>query len=116
MCPLLLRYAFQPDALPVKREAARFDNVGRIERHENVVTRAGDRARAGILEAILKLETQRIPGNGRSSLGLGRGAVAIGPGGIETDLHLGSRLLDGQLKDSPAAEKLIVSILAGPTS
>src|SRR5213075_1790488 len=88
--PLPLPCAFQSHVLAVEGEAALIGDVRRIDRDENVVAGTRDRADAGILEVVLKLESQLISGNGCPSFGFGRGAVAIGPSGVETYLDRAS--------------------------
>src|SRR5438874_4625424 len=103
----LLRYAFQPHVLAVKGEAAGFDDVRGIDRHDDVVAGTRDSTGAGILERVLELESHRVSRNGRGSFGFGRGAVAVDPGSIKADLHLTSGLLDAQLKHRAPAEKFL---------
>ena len=111
----LFRDALQPHVLAIEGEAARLDNMCRIDRYEDVVAGPRNRAGSGILKRILELKSQRVPGNAGRSFRFRRGAVAIDPGGVKADLHLSSGLLDAQLKHRTAAEKFLLSVLAGPT-
>lgn len=100
--------------LSVEGEAARILHVRGFHRDDDAVAHTRNRAGAGIAEAVFEFELKSVAGNLRGSLTFRRGAVAIGVGTIERDLHRIAGLFDAQLKNCPAVEEFLGTVLARP--